>query len=379
MDRKPHDFTLDFLRILSAILVLLSHFATYAATSASVTSGKDAAFGFLSAFAGLGAAGVATLFVISGFAIAMSASRGGGVSAALRFARIRATRILPALWVSAIVSLGARAFYGEDFRALVMDVARSAVLSPKGPYVDGVVWSLVVQAVFYLLVAVCVMSKFRLSIYDLARLIGLSSSAYLLVLSGLHLAPSSAGAEDAIAVLSRFPFKLLLLQHGVFFASGMVFFVASNQDRGPRPSYMTMTILFATFSTMGVVEILINLDSPGEHTYIAVSIYIFLLSTMILGKLRDQTIGKRIGMCGDIVRYMGRVSYAIYLNHYALGMVMVWVLFRRGLSAQAVFVVSVTLVLIVSAGVSWLDRKIQNAITGRVARPASGAAKLAAM
>ncbi|TPN53279.1 acyltransferase family protein [Mesorhizobium sp. B1-1-7] len=379
MDRKPHYFTLDFLRIVSAILVLLSHFATYAATSASVTSGEDAAFGFLSVFAGLGAAGVATLFVISGFAIAMSASRDGGVSAALRFARIRATRILPALWLSAIVSLGARAFYGEDFRVLVLDAIRSAVLSPKGPYIDGVVWSLVVQVTFYLLVAVCVISKFRLSLYDLAKLIGLSSSAYLLVMSGLHLAPSSAGAEGAIAVLSRFPFKLLLLQHGVFFAAGMLFFVASNQDRGPRPSYMPMTILFVAFSIMGIIEILLNLDNSGEYRYIAVSIYVFLLSAMALGNFFDLKMSKTSGMYRGAVKYIGRISYTVYLNHYALGMVIVWFLFRRGLSASAVFVVSVASVLIVSAGVSWLEKKIQNAITGRFARPISGAAKLAAM
>ncbi|MBZ9677701.1 acyltransferase family protein [Mesorhizobium sp. ES1-1] len=379
MDRKPHYFTLDGLRIFSAILVLLSHFATYAGKSASVTTGKDAAFGFLSVFAGLGAAGVATLFVISGFAIAMSASRDGGMSAALRFARIRATRILPALWMSAFVSLAARSFYGEDFRVLVMDFARSALLSPKGPYIDGVVWSLVVQATFYLLAAVSVMSKFRLSIYDLAKLIGLSSSAYLLILSGLHLAPSSAGTEGAIAVLSRFPFKLLLLQHGVFFAAGMVFFVASNQDRGPGPSHAQMTILIVLFSMMGIIEILVNLDSPGEYKYIAVSIFAILLVLMILGKLWDVEISRKISAYENFANYMSRISYTLYLNHYTLGMVVVWLLFRRGLPTYAVFIVSVASVLIVSASVTWLERKVQNAIRSRFAHPMSGAAKLAAM
>ncbi|AZN98785.1 hypothetical protein EJ066_17380 [Mesorhizobium sp. M9A.F.Ca.ET.002.03.1.2] len=78
MERNAHYLIIDFLRIFAAILVLLNHFATFAWNSASVAEGSDVGFGFLSAFAGLGAVGVEIFFVISGFVIAMSASGEGG-------------------------------------------------------------------------------------------------------------------------------------------------------------------------------------------------------------------------------------------------------------------------------------------------------------
>lgn len=376
MERKTHYFTLDFLRILSAILVLLSHFATYAAKTASIADGKDVAFRFLSVFAGLGAAGVGTLFAISGFALAMSASRDGGMAPALRFARIRATRILPALWLSALVSLGARAFYGEDIHGLLLAFARSAILSPKGPYIDGVVWSLVVQMVFYFLVAASILSKFRLSLYDLAKLIGLSSSAYLLLLSGLHLMPSSMKSDEAISVLSRFPFKVFLLQHGVFFAAGIIFYLSSD-DRIEGRSVASMKTLFLLFWAMGVVEVIISIDSPEEYRGLAAIILSIFISIMVLGKWHDRFISERLNNHRKIVRYLGGLSYSIYLNHYVSGMVLVWWLFQLKLSAPVVLVVSGFCVLSLSSAVTWLERRIQNAINARFQHPRPGRATLA--
>ncbi|PDQ18302.1 hypothetical protein CN311_25480 [Mesorhizobium sanjuanii] len=367
MERNVHYLIIDLLRIFAAILVLLNHFATYAWNSASVAEGNDVAFGFLSAFAGLGAVGVEIFFVISGFVIAMSASGEGGASQALRFARIRATRILPALWLSALVSLVARAFYGEDLSLLLMDFCRSVILSPKGPYIDGVVWSLVVEAVFYFSVAAAILSKFRLSLYDLAKIIGLSSSVYILIVSGLHILPPSTRSEEALSVLSRFPFKLLLLQHGVFFAAGMIFFLVKNSDddHSRMGNRVSKAVLLLLFFGMGTAEIFISVERGYEHKFSAVMIWFASMYAMARGVRHGEFVKHRLGEYRGLVKYLGGISYPIYLNHYSVGMVMVWWLFSLDLPTPIVFVLSMLFVLGLSMAVMWLEKRIQNAIKGR--------------
>jgi peptidoglycan/LPS O-acetylase OafA/YrhL len=371
MERNAHYLVIDILRIFAAILVLLNHFATFAWNSASVTEGSDVAFGFLSAFAGLGAVGVEIFFVISGFVIAMSASGEGGVSQALRFARIRATRILPALWLSALVSLAARALYGEDLPLLLMDFGRSVILSPKGPYIDGVVWSLVVEAVFYFLVVVAILSRFRLSLYDLAKMIGFSSSVYLLVVSGLHMLPPSTRLEEAISVLSRFPFKLLLLQHGVFFAAGMIFFLVRDrgQEHGTVGKHGWKTALLLLFGVMSTAEIFISVERGYAYKASAVIIWLVCMYAMATGIRYGDLVKRKLFERQMLIKYIGGLSYPIYLNHYSVGMVMVWWLFSFGLPMPVVFALSLLFVFGLSAAIMWLEKRIQNAVKGWFPKP----------
>lgn len=373
MERNVHYHIIDFLRIFAAILVLLNHFATFAWSSASVTEGSDVAFGFLSAFAGLGAVGVEVFFVISGFVIAMSASGEGGASQALRFARIRATRILPALWLSALVSLSARACYGEDLSQLLADFCRSVILSPKGPYIDGVVWSLVVEAVFYVLVAGSILSRFRLSLYDLAKIIGFSSSAYLLIVSGLHLLPPSSWSEVAISVLSRFPFKLLLLQHGVFFAAGMIFFLVKNDgdEHLKMGNHAWKAVLLVLFGSMSTVEIFISIERSYGYKLSAVIIWLICMYAMAAGIKYGESVKRKLYKHNALVKYIGGLSYPIYLNHYSFGMIMVWWLFSLGFPMPIVFVLSILIVLGLSMAVMWFEKRIQNAVRGGFSKPAA--------
>lgn len=363
MERNVHYLIIDFLRIFAAVLVLLNHFATYAWNSASVTQGSDVAFGFLSAFAGLGAVGVEIFFVISGFVIAMSASGEGGASQALRFVRIRAMRILPALWLSALVSLAARAFYGEELSHLLMDFCRSIILSPKGPYIDGVVWSLVVEAVFYVLVAASILSRFRFSLYDLAKIIGFSSSVYLLMILGLHILQPSTRSEEAISVLSRFPFKLLLLQHGVFFATGMIFFLVN--DHSKMGHHTRNAVLLLLFGGMSTVEIFTSVERGYEYKLSAVIIWLVCMYVMAKGIMYSEFIKGKLYDHRVMIKYIGGISYPIYLNHYTVGMVMVWWLFSLGFPTPIVFVLSMLFVLGLSMAVMWLEKRTQNAIKER--------------
>lgn len=363
MERNVHYLTIDLLRIFAAILVLLNHLATFGWKTASVVEGNQVAFGFLSAFAGTGGVGVEIFFVISGFVIAMSASGDGGLSHGLRFARIRAIRILPALWLSALISLVARVFHGEDLTLLLMDFGRSVILSPKGPYIDGVVWSLVVEAVFYFLVLVSILSKFRLSLYSLAKIIGFSSSVYLLIFSGLNMITAFHGSEEWISILSKFYFKLLMLQHGVFFATGMMFFILKNGN-SKNGCHMCELFLITAFSVMGILEIFITVERSYEYKISAVVIWVVCMCVMESGVMYVDRVNRKMEKHRWLINYIGGLSYPLYLNHYSVGMIIVWVLFSFGLPAGVVFVLSMFSVLGLSMAVMWLERKIQYAVKG---------------
>ncbi|TPN50172.1 MULTISPECIES: acyltransferase [unclassified Mesorhizobium] len=369
MKSTHHYLAIDLLRILAATLVLLNHFATFGGASASVVDLDQAAFGFLSAFAGVGAVGVEIFFVISGFVIAMSASGKGGLSHAFRFARLRAVRILPALWISALICLAARAAYGENVSSLPMAFIRSIILSPKGPYIDGVVWSLVVEAVFYATIFICIISRFRLSLYGLAIVIGACSSVYVLALFVLNSMPANSFSPDVIAPLSGFHFKVLLLQHGIFFAAGMMLFGLNDSLQRLRRTQMAS--LMYVFLAMGVLEVLFSVDRAYSYRIAAAGIWASCVAAIILNVVSQDAVNSRLLGYSRAIKFCGRLSYPLYLNHYASGMIIVWFVNSFRLPAPVSFGVSLLTVLILSLAVLWLEGKIQGVAKSWFHTPAS--------
>src|SRR5262249_48868818 len=154
----------------------------------------------------------------SGFVIAASA-RGATPGS---FLKHRVIRVFPALWICTTLAFALLLASGQPLSTLLPAYFRSIFLSPVGPYIDGVVWTLVVEAVFYILIfAVLVTNKFdRMNLIAIG--LGAASSIFLVVFACAEYLREIPIFADIADTCGRFYFKLLLLHHGVFFACGML-------------------------------------------------------------------------------------------------------------------------------------------------------------
>ncbi|WP_169802332.1 acyltransferase family protein [Hydrogenophaga flava] len=309
-----HVHGIDLLRFLAALSVVLFHFSLFGAAAPTYgATGADAAFAFLPGAVSAGWIGVQFFFVLSGYVIAQSAL---GVSWQ-GFAMKRAVRILPALWICATLSLLVRVAAGEPLPERLLDWLRTVLLSPKGPYIDGVVWTLVVEAVFYALVCAALALQQRLGgtpgdgLQRLALLLGGVSGLFLIV----HSATVALGLQPS-PPLNWFGFKVLLLHHGVYFALGMTLCAITRS--GPSARRLAVAVLLVLLC---LLEIRLKADTRGELV-VAVTVWLAMLAALMLF---TSGRGPRVAQprARALLTTLGRVSYPLYLGHLVLGMYLV--------------------------------------------------------
>lgn len=339
MSSKEHLYGLDLLRIVAAVLVLLNHFALFGWESPSgFAQGDAAAFAYLEPFAVVGAIGVEIFFVISGFVIALSTM---SVTPS-QFLRHRIIRVFPALWICGFIALLARAAGGEEMTTLVMDYARSAVLSPVGPYIDGVIWTLVVEAVFYGVIFLAMVFHRLVSLEGVAIMLGLSSSIFIAAFLYFYAASLTNGDSEVYDLLRRFPFKVLLLRHGVFFAIGILIY--SIFHRGFARGKAAYAAIFCLF---GLIEIAISYGA-AEKVVPMLLIWLCALVVIIASIRHAKEIQNFFQARHNTVRNLGRLSYPLYLSHYSFGMVLVPLLASLGLARTNVLLMSLAIIFATS-------------------------------
>lgn len=301
---------LDLIRFISAVMVVLFHFAAFGGdVPAWPVDPAEAPMGWLTPFTWMGWIGVQIFFVLSGFVIAASA-RG---STSITFLKKRAIRLLPALWISACLALTARALWGEPLGELIPAFLRTLVLSPKGPYIDGVVWTLVVEAAFYLSVVVVIALASRLGGHEktlgrFAWLLGAASATFTIV---YWASGASTAATGYAAMLDSFAFDVTLLRQGVFFALGMLLFEAI--ERGMTPARLAVIAALTPFCALQIH------NNVGEAPASLVPIAIWGLATALIylgARYGDRLVTRDMR---PIMRPIGLMTYPLYLNHFVLG------------------------------------------------------------
>lgn len=337
MRKDVHYYGLDILRLGAAGLVLANHFGLYGwAVPTAHAHGKDLAFAGLAGMVDIGSVGVEIFFLVSGFVIAASA-RG---ATAGQFLLNRAIRVFPALWMCGLVALAARWFAGEPPHVLIADFIRSAVLWPAGEYIDGVVWSLVVEAAFYVLIALVLLGGRFDRIDAVAKTLGVVSALFVSLMAAvLAIAAVDPRLGHLAALLDRFPTKFFLLRHGVFFALGILLW--SGFQHGFSRRGLGWMAAMAAFCTL---EIAINRGLVP--TLVAIVLWWGGLAWVVVSVAASEAIHDRLHGRDGLWKDMGRLSYPLYLNHYALAMVMVPALFSHRLATAAVF--SITLAVVVA-------------------------------
>jgi peptidoglycan/LPS O-acetylase OafA/YrhL len=303
-----------------------------------------------------GWAGVQIFFVLSGFVISYSAE---GKTLA-QFATSRALRLFPAAWICATFTLLATRSAAGPWLG---DYLRSMLLSPVGPWISGVYWTLGVEIVFYLAVAVALWQRVKL--WNLCLLLGGLSSAYWLV-RALDFAlggplRTQLGAFDT-------PLGgLTLLPHGCFFAIGMALREWSTgrlPRSGPRLALLCSLAGMVALTASGRFYV----ASQGGRPWQAIEPTLFWLAGLVLivACIRwNPVVERSLGRFALFARQVGLATYPLYLIHNEVGRA----LMLRSTSSGPIFslVFSVAAMVALAFLITFLERYPRNALKRLVA------------
>jgi peptidoglycan/LPS O-acetylase OafA/YrhL len=321
-DRQPE---LDYLRGVACLMVVFFH---YLVRGPKVGWTGDAHFPWAESVAMYGHYGVQLFFMISGFVIYKSAT-GRSVD---DFAKARFWRLYPAYWIAILLTSAFVLVAGERrFQVSFQDFLWNFTMFQgwaKASNVDGAYWSLQVELLFYLYVALAI--KFRL----VSRTV-LIVSVWLLICT--------------LNAVLRFTLidSVFLAQWGAYFAIGIICFRLREGDQSPVLKFLLVwAILIACFRTyvdlgealkpMGAIDVLL----------------VFALSALFV-----YCVYRRREVKSSIYsKFFGELTYPVYLLHQFIGYILLSA-FVAHLGSNLSLICVVLLVLVMSYGVNQLFEK----------------------
>lgn len=351
--RRPTVVGLDVLRLFAALLVVSYHFLFFSWIEPVGHEGirdavnADIAFPGAVGFSWWGWIGVELFFVISGYVISMSAGR----KTPIGFAIDRIVRLYPALLFfstcALVVVIGAGV---SPVPIAVEHWIRAATLFPKGPWIDGVIWTLVIEAIFYFAIFTTLLCGGIARLPTLARFgLAVTTGFWAMVMLSYFIDLGDAGAVLR-SLASAYASKVVLLTTGSFFLVGM--FAYEIFERGvtrERVTYILLAVLGSLASiwhgairTEGVADF-------GGSPLLPMSIWLFatLLCGLAISVERRRPPGPRYRA---LARRLGLITYPLYLMHNITGGWMMGRLRDAGTS----MVMAATLAFIVCLAGSYL-------------------------
>jgi len=319
----------DGFRAFAAISVVLYH-CMYGAGLPPL--GSDLLRNYLVA----GFVGVDFFLVLSGFLLFLPVAAARGRFGDVRsYALRRVTRILPAYYVALVATVGLLLFlsrtkaYGLTRHNLVLNLALhatflqhnagSALGLPEGFGINGAVWTLSIEALFYLLLPLVAVRFFRRPVLGLGLGLGIAAVWRLAVAhSTLHVASlpgvATAGATRLI-LITQFP------SFAGHFALGMMAAWLFVKMRRSRFAGSPWTVVLQVVGLSGIIlsmELIGHRDlaktaGPLDHwtttTPLALSFAVLLLATALAPRWAQWPVTNRVA------RRLGDISYGIYLSH----------------------------------------------------------------
>ncbi|TVZ61621.1 peptidoglycan/LPS O-acetylase OafA/YrhL [Serratia fonticola] len=289
------------MRGLAALAVMLFHFRWN--INLSYPNLGDQLFGW-------GAIGVDMFFIISGFVITLSAKKlTPGLSAAVVFLKHRARRILPAYFIILLITFilsGAMStfHYPEKVNNLISAITFSPIDANHSPfYVDdngfyGIRWTLNYEVLFYLVMAVCLTSKYR---WPLLFGMFLLSLVVFPMLAGHSPTLDVSGYQFNSAYLNLMTNPIIwMFLVGVAF--GLVYPYTKKLNSQLRISILIMSII--------VIGYCILFTPSWGHGMTMSGWYLSIF--FIAAVLNDKLITKCIP--GFLIT-LGEISFSLYLIH----------------------------------------------------------------
>lgn len=362
---------IDGLRGVAALLVLLFHCWVY--TDAPLGGGA------LRAFVAAGGLGVDFFFVISGFVLFLPVARHGGRFGSVRAYLVRRTaRIVPAYYVSLFVqALLVRPLTGfasplATPGGWLVFVAHLLFLQHELPTslarvagypghvvgfgVNGVVWSLSIEALFYVALPLVAARFFRRPLLGLALAVAGSVAWRALAWQA---APAALAATPP-RLLEQFP---AFLAHFAFGMSGALLYVRAWRRGTARRAPGTITAVLQITALAVLVAVMVEhggalVRAPGIiHARQLTALGPALAFAVLLTLAAAAPGGPLRVLAHPASRWLGDVSYGVFLWHMPLILAARPLAVRAGDESTASYLVLCALVLPASLLLGWLSRR----------------------
>ena len=286
-------YELDLLRLFAALSVMFHHycFRGYSADNMTVMP-----YPYLAPVARYGYLGVDLFFLISGFVIVMTTSKGS----VRQFAISRATRLYPAFWLCCsltfitTVLIGGGRYTATTGQYLVnMTMLGGFVgVSP----IDGVYWSLFVEIRFYFLVFLILMSGM---ISKAKELLGI----WLLV----------------VIVLSIWQAKYIsyffITDYAPYFIGGAMFYFIYAEGPSLYKSFTTL----ASYA-VALVKAVYRASATATHYHTSISpVLVAVMVTAFFIVFALLSTRKTSGVASPVYVVLGGLTYPLYLMHQNIG------------------------------------------------------------
>ena len=320
--KKAHRLNeLDALRGIAALFVVLYHYINrYEALYGHEKKDFFLNFNF-------GHLGVQLFFIISGFVIFLSLSKG---TTTKDFIVKRAIRLYPAYILAVILTFGVSIIYALPERTVSFETFLVNLTMFQGfffiPHVDGAYWTLTVELFFYIFIGI-IFAVGLLKKIEYVSIAWLVFSFAIKVLSVL-LNNEYIQAFDTLVITN--------FCH--LFIAGIMFYQIKNNGKLIHHLIIFFCLLYQ-----------IGLNPNIESLIVAGFFFIFYL--LIFGKLKFLDVKP--------LRFLGVISFSLYLLHQNIGYTIIRIMESYGLVSEIYIVIPLTIIILLA---SLLTYKIEKPI-----------------
>jgi peptidoglycan/LPS O-acetylase OafA/YrhL len=327
---------LDWLRACACIMVVAFHYLSRG-PRANWTGGVS--FPAIDTVAQFGYLGVHLFFMISGFVIFMSAQN----RSATAFLKGRFWRLYPSFWTAiAITTTFVVTFKARAFQVSTRDWFANLTMFPETLHateVDGAYWSLTIEAIFYIYIAI-------------ASAIGLLRKPLLLVSAALLVCSANLIVKSSLAD------TYLLAMWAPYFCVGIVCYLLRNNTVKKPQAY----VLLCTGFALALLRTY-QLESENPHLWL---IFCLTFCTQLI--FTAVVIKHRRVRTTTVSRLAGDLTYPLYLIHQNVGYILIAIL-STFFGATAAVTITLATVLTISFCIS---RFIEKKLTGIIRLAVSG-------